>query len=78
MSDYTPGHALIDISLSLDGPVPESLGETLARLYKAGQANERAAIIALLHAEAEDAKAKRYWDFVDAFQRSAAVIERAS
>ena len=47
--DYTPGHALTDMAGAVDmddlGNV-EFLTPILTRLYKAGQANERAAIIA--------------------------------
>ena len=77
MSTYTPGHATEDIR-AIVGEGSDALSPILVRLYKAGQANERAAIVALLRAEAEDAREKRYWDFVDAFERSAAVVERAS
>lgn len=77
MSDYTPGHALEDVR-AIVGEGSEALSPILVRLYKAGQANERAALVALLRAEGEDARSKRYWDFADAFQRAAAVIERAS
>jgi hypothetical protein len=87
MSDYTPGHALNDILAAFGQPAEkraqlDELTQATTRLYKAGQANERAAIVTELRAHADRYDAEfgltggSTTDTASGYRRAAHLIER--